>query len=144
MAADIRTEKGSGTYARSRFDKDHIIRELRQRGFRVTRQREVILDTILNYNCTSCKEVYYQAVMKDPGIGMATVYRMVNTLTDIGVLKVASLKPAEAAADEGSCIITMKDNTTLRFSHEEVVELLKASARSRGISCEDIASVEIV
>ncbi len=145
MAAEEKTGKMDGLYQRSGHGKEHILRQLRQRGFRVTRQREVILDTILNHDCTSCKEIYYQAVMKDPGIGMATVYRMVNTLTDIGILKVASLKPADVMnAGEGACVVTMKDNSTLTLSQKELLELLKASVESRGYSEEDIARVEIV
>ena len=61
----------------------------------MTKQRELILDIVFEHECASCKEIYYQAIQHDPGIGMATVYRMVNTLTDIGVLKVATLKPQD-------------------------------------------------
>ena len=32
------------------------------------------------------KEIYYEAAKRDPSIGLATVYRMVGTLEDIGVL----------------------------------------------------------
>ena len=43
---------------------------------------EIILDG--TWNC--CKEIYYEAIKKDPSIGLATVYRMVGTLEEIGVL----------------------------------------------------------
>ena len=32
-----------------------------------------------------CKEIYYEAAKRDAAIGMATVYRMVSTLEEIGV-----------------------------------------------------------
>ena len=35
------------------------------------------------WNC--CKEIYYEAAKRDAAIGMATVYRMVSTLEEIGV-----------------------------------------------------------
>ena len=76
-------------YRRVSREKEEILHLLRKRGFRVTKQRELILDIVFEHECASCKEIYYQAIQHDPGIGMATVYRMVNTLTDIGVLKVA-------------------------------------------------------
>lgn len=41
---------------------------------------------ILNGECSSCKDIYYQAAKKDAGIGMATVYRMINTLEEYGLL----------------------------------------------------------
>ena len=45
-----------------------------------------LLDIILDEDCSSCKEIYYKAVKRDDSIGIATVYRMVNTLEDIGVI----------------------------------------------------------
>ena len=45
-----------------------------------------MLDIILDEDCSSCKEIYYKAVKRDDSIGIATVYRMVNTLEDIGVI----------------------------------------------------------
>ncbi|MCI8516482.1 MAG: Fe2+/Zn2+ uptake regulation protein [Hungatella sp.] len=54
---------------------------------RVTSQRMVLLDVILQDQCGSCKEIYYQAIKEDPTIGMATVYRMVKALEDTGLIK---------------------------------------------------------
>lgn len=66
--------------------KDQIMEKLRERGFRITRQRQIILDIILEQRCSTCKEIYYQAVRLDDRIGIATVYRMVNALEEIGVI----------------------------------------------------------
>lgn len=63
-----------------------ILQELKQKGCRITSQREVLLDVILRDECCSCKEIYYQAVREDPDIGMATVYRMVKTLEEAGFI----------------------------------------------------------
>ena len=143
-AAKNMAEQTNERYQRSSESRDHILRQLRKRGFRVTRQREVILDAILNHECTSCKEIYYQAVAKDPGIGMATVYRMVNTLTDIGVLKVASLKPAESRHGSAQCcVITMKDESTLELSREEMMTILKNTVADRGYTADDIVKIEL-
>ena len=46
----------------------------------------VLLDIILNENCSSCKEIYYKASRIDSRIGTATVYRMINTLEEIGAI----------------------------------------------------------
>ena len=67
--------------------KDQIIKELQKNGRRVTQQRRILLDVILNGKWTCCKEIYYEASKLDPSIGMATVYRMVNTLEEMGVLR---------------------------------------------------------
>lgn len=63
-------------------DKDIIISRLKQQGCRITKQRLMLLDVILEEDCSSCKEIYYKAIKKDPKIGAATVYRMVNTLEE--------------------------------------------------------------
>ena len=67
--------------------KDQIIKELQKSGRRVTQQRRILLDVILDGNWTCCKEIYYEASKLDPSIGRATVYRMVNTLEELGVLR---------------------------------------------------------
>ena len=68
------------------WQKEQIIAELQKRGKRITEQRKVLLAVILEGNWTCCKEIYYEAVKRDPSIGMATVYRMLATLEEIGVL----------------------------------------------------------
>ena len=66
--------------------KQKIIEKLKLNGCRITKQRMQILDVILENRCTSCKEIFYRASALDSGIGIATVYRMVNALEEIGVL----------------------------------------------------------
>ena len=66
--------------------KKQVFDRLRENGFRITKQREVILDIILQNNCTCCKEIYMRAAKKDPDIGLATVYRMLNTLEEAEII----------------------------------------------------------
>jgi len=63
-----------------------IMEELRKRKCRITSQRNLIIDIILKNQCSCCKEIYYQAVEKDPTIGIATVYRMLALLEEIGAI----------------------------------------------------------
>ena len=65
--------------------KERIVNRLREEG-RITKQRLMLLDIILEEECASCKEIYYKAVKLDSGIGSATVYRMVNILEEIGAI----------------------------------------------------------
>lgn len=67
--------------------KDYLIRELKKNGCRITSQRRLLIDIILSDECSSSKEIYYQALKKDPSIGMATVYRMVKTLEVSGLIQ---------------------------------------------------------
>ncbi len=68
------------------MSRDEILQRLRDEGYRITGQRRLIVDTIVSNDCSCCKEIYYQVHRKDPDIGIATVYRMIKTLEEIGVL----------------------------------------------------------
>lgn len=66
--------------------KEYLLGELKKHGCRITKQRQILLDVILEGECTSCKDIYYQAAQRDSNIGPATVYRMVKLLEDIGAI----------------------------------------------------------
>lgn len=63
-----------------------ILSRLKERGCRITKQRVLLLDIILQEECTSCKEIHYKAAKQDKTIGLATVYRMIGTLEEIGAI----------------------------------------------------------
>ena len=62
--------------------KEAIVQKLKASGCRITKQRLMLLDIILEENCSCCKEIYYRASRIDPSIGTATVYRMINKLEE--------------------------------------------------------------
>ena len=66
--------------------KELIVQKLKDSGCRITKQRMELLDIILENKCSSCKEIFYRASREDDSIGIATVYRMVNALEEIGVI----------------------------------------------------------
>lgn len=72
---------------RGMLQKEEIYERLRTKGCRITKQREILIDIILQNDCTCCKEIYYLAAKKMPDIGIATIYRMVNTLEEIGAIQ---------------------------------------------------------
>lgn len=51
------------------WQKEQVIDELQKRGKRVTEQRKMLLDVILEGKWVSCKDIYYEARKKDPGWG---------------------------------------------------------------------------
>lgn len=81
--------------------KELIIQRLRERGCRITKQRQILLDIILEEDCASCKEIFYKASKQDKTIGSATVYRMVNMLEEIGAVsrKISVLSPKSEKRD---------------------------------------------
>ena len=69
-----------------KMSRERVVDLLKQHGSRITKQRLTIIDVILENDCTCCKEIYYKASEIDQTIGVATVYRMVNILEDIGIV----------------------------------------------------------
>lgn len=68
------------------WQKEQVLEEFQRRGKRITEQRRMLLDVILGGKWTNCKDIYYEARKKDPNLGMATVYRTISALEEIGVL----------------------------------------------------------
>ena len=42
-------------YKKNNLQKEMVLRRLQERGCRITKQRRVLLDVILEQDCTSCK-----------------------------------------------------------------------------------------
>lgn len=63
-----------------------VIRQLKENGHRITAQRKLLIQIILENEYSSCKEIYFAAREKDRKVGMATVYRMVQLLEDMEVI----------------------------------------------------------
>lgn len=68
------------------WQKEQVIDEFQKRGKRMTEQRKMLLDVILEGDWANCKEIYYEARKRDSKLGMATVYRTVSALEEIGIL----------------------------------------------------------
>lgn len=96
------TKHEARNYHRTQMKRELIIQKLREQGCRITRQRRILLDIILEEECSCCKEIYYKALQKDSSIGPATVYRMVNTLesTVQSAAKIFTRLPVEKNASK--------------------------------------------
>lgn len=94
------------------WTQEDIIQELRKRGKRVTQQRRELIEIILETDWTSSKEIYYEAVRQGQNIGMATVYRMLNVLEEIGAVDRRSYQMVEEE----------KESVSIIFNHGETDE----------------------
>lgn len=63
-----------------------VIKQLKENGHRITAQRKLLIQIILENEYFSCKEIYFAAREKERKVGMATVYRMVQLLEDMEVI----------------------------------------------------------
>lgn len=108
-------------YQRTEMQKELVIQRLREQGCRITKQRQILLDVILQDECSSCKEIYYRAITADPQIGVATVYRMVNLLEEIGAISRKNLYKISCCRDcdkENVCKIELDDHTFCQLSSQ--------------------------
>ena len=120
-------------YQRSNMQRSAIMNRLRQAGCRITKQRKIILDIILQEECTCCKEIYFLASKRAPNIGMATIYRMINLLEEIGALK---RKRAYRICNEESpvhiCSVKLDDYTSIRLDGEKLRQVIEKGMESFG------------
>lgn len=124
---------------RTEMQKELVIQKLREQGCRITKQRQILLNVILQEECTSCKEIYYKAASIDPGIGAATVYRMVNVLEEIGAISRKNLYRVSCDMDCGEndiCMIELDDNTVCRLSSKNWYKVISAGLRAYGYTQE--------
>lgn len=121
--------KNSVEYERTQMQKDIIIERLREQGCRITKQRLMLLDIILSEECSCCKEIYYKASKLDKRIGSATVYRMINTLEDIGAISRKNMYKVacgEKCMMKNACTIELDDNTELDLSAKQWHQVIRS------------------
>ena len=120
---------------RAYLEKQAVIERLREQGFRITKQRERILDVILDGNCTSSKEIYSTVRKEDSSVGFATVYRMVNLLEEIGLISRKNMYriPRHIFSDDNYfCLVQLSDRTELRFDAEEWRKIIESGLKAGG------------
>ncbi len=114
--------------------KESILEKLKEKGFRITKQRMAVLDIILENECSSCKEIFYKTVKINKKIGAATIYRTMNMLEEIGVLdrkKLYMISPLDEKqkAEESQpdiFVIAFEDGTNRHLNQQQWEEVLQA------------------
>lgn len=135
----------NGVYYRVTEQKEYILAKLRERGLRITNQRKLIIDCILENEFSCCKEIYCQVCKIDPSIGIATVYRMINTLEDVGAINRKNMYHVcfeEEPTKVHSCMVQFDDNTKVNLSPEEWNRIVKAGLKMCGYL--DNRNVELI
>lgn len=110
------------------MQKEMIIQKLKDRGCRITKQRLMLLDIILEENCSCCKEIYYKASRQDANIGTATVYRMVNMLEEIGAIHRENMYKVACdgnAEKKKAYTVELDDNTVIELSEKRWNQIIK-------------------
>jgi Fe2+ or Zn2+ uptake regulation protein len=75
---------------------DKILRSLREKGFKVTPQRRAIIEAMFHCGAFPTVQRILEYVKKiHPDVGLDTVYRNLNLLTEIGVIHQINLRGRE-------------------------------------------------
>lgn len=141
------TLSSTGNYQRTQMQRELIIQKLREQGCRITRQRLMLLDIILEEDCSCCKEIFYKASRQDKRIGTATVYRMINTLEEIGAISRKNMYRIACGADceaENVCTIEFDDDSVIELSarnwHRVIQKGLAACGYTEGRSVKNVVA----
>ena len=102
------------SYQTTKMQREIILTKLKEKGCRITKQRLRLIDIILQNECSSCKEIFYRALEEDDKLGVATVYRMVNLLEEIGAISRKNMYKvaySENCMMENACTIELDDGS---------------------------------
>lgn len=127
--------KVTENYHRTKMQREIVLQRLKESGCRITKQRKMLLDVILEEDCTSCKEIYYKANAIEEGIGAATVYRMVNLLEDIGAISRKNMYKISCGVEcdkENACMIELDDNTCCMLSAQNWYKVISEGLKACG------------
>ena len=135
-------------YIQTQMRKDIILQKLRDKGYRITKQRQILIDIILDNDCSSCKEIFYKAVKLDSNIGVATVYRMINALEDMGTINRKNMyklsEIEEKNCDDHIFIISLEDGSRKTLTFEQWSKVIKTGLSACGFTGrKKVLSVEI-
>lgn len=136
-------------YHRTQMQKERIVQLLKAQGCRITKQRLMLLDIILEEECSCCKEIYYKASAIDGSIGAATVYRMINILEDIGAISRKNMYKIACGCTEeccmrDACTIELEDNRVYHLSAGSWNGVIRAGLTACGYDAEGIKSVKVL
>lgn len=79
-------------------DQDEFTRLLRQRGHRVTRPRRAVFDALAGSpDHLTVEELHARVRGREPGVNLASVYRSLSLLAQLGVARESQIGDSEAA-----------------------------------------------
>lgn len=146
MESESNNVNDGNFFQKNEMQRDLLIKKLKESGCRITRQRKMLLDVILEENCSCCKEIYYRAAKKDSRIGTATVYRMIKILEEIGAIDRKNMYRIsfKENSSEEKYLIDLDDQTSLEFSGENMRNVIHAGLIACGyIEGQKIKNLEL-
>ena len=125
----------TSVYGNTKKAAELLAAKLKEKGCRITKQRLRLIDIILQNECSSCKEIFYRALEEDDKLGVATVYRMVNLLEEIGAISRKNMYKvaySENCMMENACTIELDDGSIHHLSAKKWNSVIRAGLKSCG------------
>lgn len=140
--------KDRASYQRTQMQREIILDKLKEKGCRITKQRLHLIDIILENEFSSCKEIFYKASEADERMGVATVYRMVNLLEEIGAISRKNMYRvaySENCTMENACTIELDDGTVHQLSAKVWNSVIRSGLQACGyVNSQKISSVAVL
>ena len=122
-------------YLHRTMKKEEIYDKLRQNGCRITKQRQTLIDIIIEREFCCCKEIYYIASKKMTEIGLATIYRMINVLEEVGAIRrenMYRIVTPQEDQEADKCVIHLHDEQLIELDKEALQRVLEKGMESCG------------
>ena len=76
------------------IQKDELSQLLREKGYKITKQRKAVLDIVMEHDGEhlSSQEIYELVKQRCPDVGVATVYRTLPVLEKLGYVYAVDLE----------------------------------------------------
>lgn len=129
------------------YNHDSLKSELNQRGWRLTPQRETILQMFQHLpqgKHLSAEEIYSLLVRQQEQISLSTVYRTLHLLTKVGILRELELAEGHKHYEINSPnrhkhhhIVCLQCHQTLEFNDDSILKISNKQAEKEGVEMLD-------
>lgn len=123
--------------------KENIKKLFIQKGLKITAQRLLIASIVLNSDDhPDVQEIHRRALIQDPKISIATVYRTLRSFEKMEIIKkydfgTGRSRYENADHEKHDHLIDLKNNKVIEFYNEEIDELREKIVRSLGFKLID-------
>ncbi len=125
------------------LDLDTLNTQLSEQGYKLTRQRKAVVEVITRaHSRLSAADVFTHAQRVCPDLGLTTVYRTLEILEQMGVIRRMHLDDgcegfAPASAEHGHHLICSQCQETVEFEDCNLNALLKRVSEQTGFTVEE-------
>jgi Fur family ferric uptake transcriptional regulator len=129
------------------YNHDSLKSELNQRGWRLTPQRETILEVFQRLpqgKHLSAEEIYHLLVHQQEQISLSTVYRTLHLLTKVGILRELELAEGHKHYEINSPnrhkhhhLVCLQCHKTFEFNDDSIVKISKKQAEKEAVEMLD-------